>query len=245
MSAHASTPQVLSILVPVYNEETTLPTLLERVLKCSVNLELEIVCVDDGSADRSLEILREWAADDPRIVVVAHDANRGKGAAVRSAIDAMSGDVALIQDADLEYDPAEYGRLLAPILSGDADVVYGSRFAGSAERRVLYFWHSLGNKTLTGLTNVLNNLNLTDMETCYKAFRGDFLRSLRLTANDFRIEAELTTRSAAARARIYEIPISYHGRTYAEGKKIRWTDGVLAILAIFRYRFFDRRIYRT
>ncbi len=244
MNEHDKQPRVLSVLIPVYNEEATLPALLDQVLKTPVNLELEVVCVDDGSADRTLDILRERAAEDDRIKVVAHDRNRGKGAAVRTAIDHSTGDIAVVQDADLEYDPAEYPRLIAPILDGRADVVYGSRFAGGAERRVLYFWHDLGNRVLTALSNVLNDLNLTDMETCYKVFRGDLLRSLWLTADDFRIEPEFTSRIAAAKAKIYEVPISYHGRTYAEGKKIRWTDGVLAIAAIFRYRFVDRRIYR-
>jgi glycosyltransferase involved in cell wall biosynthesis len=231
--------------MPVYNEAATVSVTLDRVLKSPVNLELEVVCVDDGSTDESLRVLCERAADDRRIVVVAHERNRGKGAAIRSAIDHMSGDLAIIQDADLEYDPVEFPGLLAPIIDGRADVVYGSRFAGGPERRVLFFWHDLGNRALTLLCNVLNDVNLTDMETCYKAFRADLLRSLWLSANDFRIEPELTSRVAAANARIYEVPISYHGRTYEEGKKIGWTDGLLAVGALVRYRFLDRRIYRS
>jgi len=244
MSGPTRTMRVLSVLMPVYNESATLPSILDLVLKAPVNLDLEIVCVDDGSSDDSLDILHTWAADDPRVRVVAHGTNRGKGAAIRTAIEHMTGDVVIIQDADLEYDPTDYPRVLGPILERRADAVYGSRFSGSPERRVLLYWHSLGNKVLTGLSNVLNDLNLTDMETCYKAFTVDVLARLRLTATDFRIEPEITTRLAAAGVRIYEVPISYHGRTYAEGKKIRWTDGVLAILALFKYRFIDREPFR-
>ncbi len=244
MTPFTSELRTLSVLMPVYNEAATLPEILERVLKAPVNLDVEVVCVDDGSSDASVEVLRTFAAGDDRVRVVCHETNRGKGAAVRTAVEHMSGDLAIIQDADLEYDPDDYPRVLGPILDGNADVVYGSRFAGGAERRVLLFWHSVGNRVLTALANILNDLNLTDMETCYKAFRGDILRRLRLTASDFRIEPEITTRLARAGVRIYEVPIAYHGRTYAEGKKIRWTDGVLAIGALVKYRFFDREPYR-
>ena len=230
----------LSVLMPVFNESRTLPTILKRVLDAPVDLEIEIIAVDDASTDGSWQILSDAAAQDSRIHCLQHTANRGKGAALRSAIDAMSGDIALIQDSDLEYDPAEYPRLLKPILEGRADAVFGSRFASSPERRVLLYWHSLGNKFLTGLTNMLNDLNLTDMETGYKAIRADVLRTLQLESEGFGIEPEMTTRLAQSGARIYEVPISYDGRTYEEGKNIGWRDGVQAIWLLFKYRWLDK-----
>jgi glycosyltransferase involved in cell wall biosynthesis len=231
----------LSVLMPVYNEARTLRTICRRVLESPVDAELEVVAVDDGSSDRSWEILQELAAADERIVALRHPQNRGKGAAIRTAIDRMSGDIGLVQDSDLEYDPAEYPRLIKPITDGRADAVFGSRFASSPERRVLLYWHSLGNKVLTWLTNVLNDLNLTDMETCYKAVRADVLKNLRLRSDRFGIEPEITTRLAQWGARIYEIPISYQGRTYLEGKNIGWRDGVQAIWLLIKFRFFDIR----
>ena len=231
----------LSVLMPVYNEARTLRTIVRRVLDAPVEGEIELVAVDDGSSDRSFEILEELARGDSRVVVVRHPTNRGKGAAIRTAIDAMSGDVAVVQDSDLEYDPAEFPRLLKPILDDRADAVFGSRFAASPERRVLLYWHSLGNKLLTWFANVLNDLNLTDMETCYKAVRGDLLKDLRLRSERFGIEPEMTTRLAQSGARIYEVPISYHGRTYAEGKSIGWRDGVEAMWLLFKFRFFDTK----
>ena len=231
----------LSVLMPVYNEARTLRTIVRRVFDAPVDAELEIVAVDDGSTDRSWEILEELAASDHRIVAVRQLANQGKGAAIRTAIEQMTGDIAVIQDSDLEYDPAEYPRLIKPIVDGRADAVFGSRFASSPERRVLFYWHSLGNKALTWLTNVLNDLNLTDMETCYKAVRADILKSLRLRSNRFGIEPEITTRLVQWGARIYEVPISYHGRTYQEGKNIGWRDGLHAIWLLFKYRFVDVR----
>jgi len=231
----------LSVLMPVYNESRTLATIVKRVLDAPVDLEIEILGVDDASTDGSWQILSDLAKEDGRIKCVRHHKNRGKGAAIRTAIKMMSGDLALIQDSDLEYDPADYPRLLKPILEGRADAVFGSRFASSPERRVLLYWHSLGNKILTWLTNMLNDLNLTDMETGYKAIRADVLRSLRLESERFGIEPEMTTRLARWGARIYEVPISYDGRTYAEGKHIGWRDGVQAIWLLFKYRWFDTR----
>lgn len=231
----------LSVLMPVYNESRTLATILKRVLDAPVDLEIEVLAVDDASTDGSWQILSDLAAQDGRIHCQRHENNRGKGAAIRSAIKMMSGDFAVIQDSDLEYDPGDYPRLLKPILEGRADAVFGSRFASSPERRVLFYWHSLGNKILTGLTNMLNDLNLTDMETGYKAVRADVLRSLRLESERFGIEPEMTTRLAQWGARIYEVPISYDGRTYAEGKNIGWRDGAQAVWLLFKYRWFDTR----
>jgi SAM-dependent methyltransferase len=196
------------------------------------------VAVDDGSTDGSRDVLLRLAAADRRIKVVLHPTNRGKGAAIRTAIAHMTGDVAVIQDADLEYDPAEYPLLLAPILAGDADAVFGSRFVGHS-RRVLFFWHSLANRALTLVSNVLNNLNLTDMETCYKMVRADILRSLRLRSRTFTFEPELTCRLAQWGARIFEVPVSYRGRTYQEGKKIRPIDGLKALAEMLRCRLLD------
>ena len=229
----------LSVLMPVYNEARTLRTIVARVLSSPVDVDIELIGVDDHSTDNSLDILLELAAHDPRIKVVAQPKNMGKGRAIRTAIEHMTGDLAIVQDADLEYDPDEYPLLLAPILDGRADAVYGSRFAASPERRVLFYWHSLGNKVLTGLSNMANDLNLTDMETCYKVLDAELLRSLRLTSDRFGIEPEITARLARKRARIYEVPISYHGRTYAEGKSIGWRDGVQALWLIIKFRFID------
>ena len=225
--------------MPVYNESRTLRQIVGRVLAAPIGGEIELLCVDDGSSDRSWELLTELSESDPRIKIFRHPLNRGKGAAIRTAIAQMTGDIAVIQDSDLEYDPADYAKLLKPILDGRADAVFGSRFAASPERRVLLFWHSLGNKALTGLTNILNDLNLTDMETCYKAVRADVLQSLKLRSERFGIEPEIATRLAQWGARIYEVPISYHGRSYEEGKNIGWRDGVQAIWLLFKYRFID------
>lgn len=233
-------PRRLSVLMPVYNEAPTISTIIERVLQSPVGLEIEIIAVDDCSSDDSRTILRELASSEPRIRLVEMPENRGKGAAIRAAIAHMTGDIAIIQDADLEYDPVEYPRVLKPILDGKADAVYGSRFAASPERRVLFYWHSLGNKVLTALSNMVNDLNLTDMETCYKAVRADILKGLHLESERFGLEPEITARLAHARARIYEVPISYYGRTYAEGKKIGWRDGVEAVWLIFKFRWQSR-----
>lgn len=230
----------LSVLLPVYNERWTLTDIIGRVLQSPVSLQIEIVAVDDGSSDGSWELLTQLADDEPRIKPVRHPRNRGKGAAIRTAIEHMTGDVAVVQDADLEYDPAEYPRLLKPILADQADAVFGSRYSAPGGR-VPAFWHTLVNRGLTLLSNMLNDLSLTDMETCYKMVRADVLRQLRLRSNTFTLEPELTCRLAQWGARIYEIPIRYHKRTYGEGKKIRATDGVKAVWEMIRCRFFDAR----
>jgi len=231
----------LSVLMPIYNEAHTLRRVVAAVLRSPVELEIELVCVDDASSDRSRDVLRELAASEPRIKVVHHAVNQGKGTAIRSAIAHMTGDIAIIQDADLEYDPDEYPIVLAPILEGKGDAVFGSRFMSGGQRRVLLYWHSLANWGLTWLTNVLNDINLTDMETCYKAVRADVLRQIPLKSKRFGIEPELTTRLAQWNLRIYEVPISYHGRTREEGKKIGWKDAVSALYHLFWFAFVDTR----
>jgi len=223
---------VLSVLVPAYNEGPTVGRVFERL--ASVPLKLEVVAVDDGSSDDTGRQLDALAAAGRIDRVVHHPKNRGKGAAIRTAIAAATGDVMVVQDADLEYDPAEFPQLLAPILDGRADAVYGSRFLGGPHR-VLFFWHSVGNTLLTLLSNMLTDLNLTDMETCYKMVRADLMKRLALTSDRFGFEPEVTARLAQAQARIYEMPISYSGRTYAEGKKIGWKDGAAALWHIVRF----------
>jgi len=232
-----TTPR-LSILVPVYNEVGTVRTLLERVM--AVPIPKEIIVVDDCSRDGTGEVLAEFTAtvqDDEmnRLRVLAHAENQGKGAAVRTAVAEARGEITIIQDADLEYDPSEYVRLIQPILDGHADVVFGSRFSGSP-RRVLMFWHTVANRLLTLLSNMCTNMNLTDMETCYKVFRTEILRRIPIRSNRFGLEPELTAKVARLRCRVYEIPISYHGRQYAEGKKIGWKDAVSAVWTILRFR---------
>ena len=238
----------LSTVIPVYNEEATLAALLDKVVAAplpeSVS-ELEIVAVDDCSSDETWSKLEDWEQsnrEDGRTVSVIrqrHTENRGKGAALRTGFAASSGDVLLIQDADLEYDPAEYPVLLQPIIDGHAEVVYGSRFLGGPHR-VLFFWHSLGNQLLTLLSNMFSDLNLTDMETCYKVFVREVLERVTLKSDRFGFEPEFTAKVARLGVRIYEVPISYHGRTYAEGKKIGWRDGVAAIWSILRFNAWDR-----
>jgi glycosyltransferase involved in cell wall biosynthesis len=227
----------LSVLVPVYNEVGTIRPLLERVR--AVPLQKEVIVVDDCSADGTWQVLEEYRAATPdtpdfRLLVVRHAKNQGKGAAVRTAVGHVTGDLVVIQDADLEYDPREYPRLIQPILDGHADVVYGSRFSGSP-RRVLLFWHTVGNRFLTLLSNMCTNLNLTDMETCYKVFKADILRRIPLRSNGFGLEPELTAKVAHLRCRIYEVPIAYYGRAYAEGKKIGWKDALAAVWTILRF----------
>ncbi|MDA1195662.1 MAG: glycosyltransferase family 2 protein [Planctomycetota bacterium] len=229
------TERVLSVVVPVFNEAGTIDALLARVLESAV--VHEVIVVDDGSSDGTRERLAAFAH--PRVRVELHPKNRGKGAAVRTGIALATGAVVVIQDADLEYDPAEYPVLLAPILAGDADAVFGSRFlAGSS--RVLYYKHRMGNGFLTFLSNLATDLNLTDMETCYKAVRREWIQALDLTQERFGIEPELTAKLARAGARVYEVPVSYRGRTYEEGKKIGWRDGVQAIWCIWRYGILHR-----
>jgi glycosyltransferase involved in cell wall biosynthesis len=224
----------LSVVMPVYNEEKTLETILGRVLR-SPDL-LEIIVVDDASTDGTAVALAR--VSDPRIRVFRHPRNRGKGAALRTGFEQVRGEVVVIQDADLEYDPKEYSRLLEPIEANLADVVYGSRFTGETHR-VLYYWHYLGNRFLTTLSNMFTNLNLTDMETCYKAFRAEALKGLNLKSERFGIEPEITAKIARRGLRVYETSISYHGRNYSEGKKITWRDGFIAIASIVRYGLFD------
>jgi glycosyltransferase involved in cell wall biosynthesis len=229
---------VVSVVMPAYNEEQTIEMAIERVQ--SVPLHIEVVAVNDASKDGTGAILDRLHEQGMIDRVIHQPENRGKGAAVRAGIQAATGHVIVIQDADLEYDPREYPILLEPISSDRADVVYGSRFQAGA-RRVLYFWHAVGNRFLTLLSNMLTDLNLTDMETCYKMVRADLLKSLPLASNRFGIEPELTARLAAAGARIWEVPITYSGRTYAEGKKINWRDGLAALWHIIRFNLFPPR----
>jgi glycosyltransferase involved in cell wall biosynthesis len=225
----------LSVVIPVYNEAGTIEQIISRVQ--AVPLEKEIVIVDDASTDGTREQLRKISQAE-NVKVIFHDRNRGKGAALRTGFSHVSGDVVVVQDADLEYDPREYPKLLEPIIDGRADVVYGSRFLGGPHR-VLFFWHYLGNKFLTLISNALTNLNLTDMETCYKVFRKQVLEHFKLRSNRFGFEPEFTAKVAKNEFRIYEVPISYSGRNYAEGKKITWKDGLKAIFVIIWFRFAD------
>jgi glycosyltransferase involved in cell wall biosynthesis len=236
----------LSIVIPVYNEAATLRQVIQRV--CQVNLDKELVLVDDGSTDGSREMLAdiearglsEWLPAPDKVqgknevAVVFQPRNRGKGAALRAGFQRATGDIVVVQDADLEYNPNELPRLIEPIVDGIADVTFGSRFIGTP-RRALYFWHTVMNRGLTLASNVFNDLNLTDMETCYKAFRGDVIKSITIEEDRFGFEPEITAKVAKKRLRIYEVPISYQGRTYAEGKKIGWKDGVRALVCIVKY----------
>jgi glycosyltransferase involved in cell wall biosynthesis len=225
----------LSIIMPVYNERDTLEQIVEQVL--ATGLAHEIVMVDDGSTDGTREVMEQWN-DHPVIRLIYHEQNMGKGSAVRTGFQAATGDIFLIQDADLEYDPRDYPKLLQPIREGRADVVYGSRFIGGPARKV-YFWHRAGNFFLTMLTNILYNVDLTDMETCYKCFRADLVRDIPLRSRRFDFEPEITAKVAKRRYRIYEVAISYYGREFHEGKKITGWDGLPALAALIKYRFVD------
>jgi glycosyltransferase involved in cell wall biosynthesis len=221
----------LSVVVPCFNEEATIATLVDQVLASP--WVAQVVVVDDGSSDRSRDILTTLT--DPRVTIVLHERNRGKGAALRTGFSRATADFVVVQDADLEYDPGEYGVLLEPLLDDRADVVFGSRFLSGRPHRVLYFWHSMGNRFLTLLSNMFTDLNLTDMETCYKCFRRSVIQSIEIEEDRFGFEPEITAKLARGKYRIYEVGISYSGRTYAEGKKIGWRDGVRAIYCIVRY----------
>ena len=231
----------LSVLMPVYNERKTLAEIVSRVLKQRISGidALELVIVDDASTDGSAKIIEQLAETHPQIKPIFQKENRGKGAAIRAAIEIASGDIAIIQDADLEYDPKDFQRVLTPILQGDADVVYGSRFMIKKGGQDLYSKHALGNRFLTFLSKKFTKLNLTDMETCYKAFHLQTLKTIPLRSNGFGIEPEITAKIAKRKLRFHEVPISYHARTYAEGKKIKWKDGIVAIYIILKYWFVD------
>jgi glycosyltransferase involved in cell wall biosynthesis len=234
----------LSIIMAVYNESNTVREIFQRVLEADVGLDKELIIVDDGSTDGTWKILTELEQEHrlferhASVKIVMHERNKGKGSAIRTGLQHSTGDIILIQDADLEYDPQDYPTLLRPILSHGADVVFGNRFHGGSHR-VLYFWHYVGNRVLTTLSNILTNLNLNDMEVGYKVFRRDILSGVTLRSRRFGFEPEITVKVARRKCRIYEVPISYHGRTYAEGKKITWRDGFAALYSLVRYRFFD------
>ena len=231
------TEAVLSVVMPVYNERETVLAIIGKVLRLEIVCEL--VVVDDGSTDGTAELLRATAFDG-RVRLFFHDRNRGKGAALRAAFQHVTGEVVVIQDADLEYDPAEFSEMIRPIRDGVADVVFGSRLSGGKPQRVYMFWHRVGNGFLTFLTNLLYNTTLTDMETCYKVFRSDVIRRIRIRSDGFSVEPEITAKIFKnRRLRVYEMPISYYGRTYEEGKKISWKHGIGAVAALIRYRFTD------
>ncbi len=224
---------VLSVIIPVFNEEKTLRTVLDAVM---ARPEVaEVVAVNDASSDTSWQVLQDYASREPRLKIFSHPENQGKGAALRTGIAHCTAEYIIIQDADLEYDPAEFPILLGPVLSGKADVVFGSRFLGAGAHRVLYFWHSVGNQFLTLLSNMGTNLNLTDMETCYKLFRREILQAIPIEEDRFGFEPEITAKVARLDVRIYEVAVSYHGRTYGEGKKITWKDGFRALWCIVKY----------
>ena len=229
----------LSIVIPVYNEAATISQIVEMVRSVEVGMEKEILLVDDCSRDGTRAVLEKMGNEQADLKVLFHEINQGKGAALRTGFAAATGDVVLIQDADLEYDPKEYPRLLQPILDGHADVVYGSRFLGGGAHRVVFYWHYLGNRLLTTLSNMTTNLNLTDMEVCYKVFKREVIQSIPLKENRFGFEVEITAKIARRKLKIYEVPISYYGRDYSEGKKIGWRDGFSALRCIVKYMFAD------
>src|SRR6185369_1473176 len=233
--SNADLPECLSVVMPVYNEANTVEKIIERVLL--QRPVQEVIAVDDASQDQSWQRLQELAREEPRLKVFRHEKNRGKGAALRTGFEHATAPIVIVQDADLEYDPAEYYLMLLPILNARADVVFGSRFGGSEAHRVLYYWHAVGNKVLTILSNMATNLNLTDVETCYKAFRREVLQQIRLEEDRFGFEPEVVAKVSKLKVRIYEVAISYYGRTYAEGKKVNWKDGFSALRCVFKYNF--------
>jgi glycosyltransferase involved in cell wall biosynthesis len=235
IKSNADIEPCLSVVMPVYNEAATVADVIKTVL--AQRPVRQLIIVDDASRDGTWETLQLLAQNEPRIELVRHEVNQGKGAALRTGISHATEPVVVIQDADLEYDPAEYHRLLAPILSGKADVVFGSRFTGSDAHRVLYYWHSVGNRVLTMLSDMATGLNLTDMETCYKTFRREVIQKIKIEENRFGFEPEITAKVARLKVRIFEVAISYSGRTYAEGKKIGWRDGFHALWCVFKYNF--------
>lgn len=231
---------LISIVMPVYNEKATILSILEKVQAVSVPFEKEIIVVDDCSTDGTRQMLENIeGAMNSGFKVIYHNKNQGKGAALMSGFKEAKGDIAIIQDADLEYDPSEYPKLIQPILDGKADVVYGSRFKGEGPHRVLFFWHYVGNRMLTTMSNIFTNLNLTDMETCYKAFKREILSKIELKEKRFGFEPEITAKIARLGCRVYEVGISYSGRTYLEGKKIKWKDGIRALWCIIKYSLFS------
>ncbi|MFQ5822934.1 MAG: glycosyltransferase family 2 protein [bacterium] len=228
----------ISIVIPVYCEQETIREIVRRVWNVDLGLEKEIIIVDDFSTDGTREILKEMQNENKALKIFFHERNRGKGAALRTSFAHVTGQIVIVQDADLEYDPQEYPKLLKPILEGKADVVYGSRFLGGPQR-VLYFWHYMGNKLLTLFSNMLSNLNLNDMETCYKVFRTSILQNIQFKSNRFGFEPEFTMKVAKLKCRIYQIPISYSGRTFIEGKKITWLDGLAGLWHLLRFRLWN------
>jgi glycosyltransferase involved in cell wall biosynthesis len=238
IKSNADIEPCLSVVMPVFNEAATVGEVIKTVL--SQRSVQQLIIVDDCSTDGTWDKLQPLAQNDPRIKLVRHEINQGKGAALRTGFAHATSPIVIIQDADLEYDPSEYFRLLAPILSGKADVVFGSRFIGSDAHRVLYYWHSVGNKFLTTFSNMATGVNLTDMEVCYKTFRREIIQKISIEENRFGFEPEITAKVARLKVRIYEVAISYNGRTYAEGKKVGWRDGFRALWCIFKYNFLRR-----